>query len=615
VKIYQKLLKLLVIALFSALLLTIVFVPTGSSDLEPASGPTLGIKDTTRVQPPAFASPGEAKALNPNPPSEGVKLVFIHHSCGNNWLDAGHGDLGDTLGDNHYYVSDTYYDWGPDSIGSYTDIGNWWRWFRGENSSIYLSALYTTTNQNADYTRPMADPGGENEIIMFKSCYPNSNIWGNPDDPPNDDPNPPRDFAPNSADHNVANIKRIYNDILEYFETRQDKLFVVITAPPRVATSTDAARAANARAVNNWLVYEWLADYAYHNVAVFDFYNVLTTNGGDADTNDYGWSTGNHHRVVTTTVPITIEHITDGDDDDSPDILEYPTGDGTNNHPSAAGNQKATGEFVPLLNAYYNCWKHGDCWDEVTDWISVTAVTDVSSVYPGETATFTLSVSASEGFSQPVTLALQGAPPGVTVSFDPNPVTPPGTSQLDVATTASTVAGTIPMTVTGSSGLLADTATLTLIVTSAAPSFTLSISPTVRLAEPNQVVSCTVTVRGIHGFDQPVTLEVVGLPTGVGAAWSTNPVTPDGFATLTLYIPSDPPWGDHPFHVVGTSGTHVVTEQGRLIVNYPYKSYLPIVSKQGWYHLSVSGRKTPPRRGLEHVSRRTCSQLLRRYQG
>jgi hypothetical protein len=112
-----------------------------------------------------------------------------------------------------------------------------------------------------------------------------------------------------------------------------------------------------------------------------------------------------------------------------------------------------------------------------------------------------------------------------------------------------------------------------------------------------------------------VTLEVVGLPTGVGAAWSTNPVTPDGFATLTLYIPSDPPWGDHPFHVVGTSGTHVVTEQGRLIVNYPYKSYLPIVSKQGWYHLSVSGRKTPPRRGLEHVSRRTCSQLLRRYQG
>jgi hypothetical protein len=49
------------------------------------------------------------------------------------------------------------------------------------------------------------------------------------------------------------------NDILAYFATRQDKLFVLIVSPPPLANDTDAAHAANARAVANWLVNDWLA--------------------------------------------------------------------------------------------------------------------------------------------------------------------------------------------------------------------------------------------------------------------------------------------------------------------------------------------------------------------
>jgi hypothetical protein len=56
---------------------------------------------------------------------------------------------------------------------------------------------------------------------------------------------------------------------------------------------------------------------------------------------------GNHHRWWNGEV----QHKTDGDDDASPNILEYPTED---DHPSMAGNQKATAEFVPLLNNVYN---------------------------------------------------------------------------------------------------------------------------------------------------------------------------------------------------------------------------------------------------------------------
>lgn len=64
------------------------------------------------------------------PPSSTVNLVFIHHSTGENWLNDDNGGLGLALLDNNYFVSDTNYGWGPDSIGDRTDIGNWWEWFR-----------------------------------------------------------------------------------------------------------------------------------------------------------------------------------------------------------------------------------------------------------------------------------------------------------------------------------------------------------------------------------------------------------------------------------------------------------------------------------------------------
>jgi hypothetical protein len=51
-----------------------------------------------------------------------------------------------------------------------------------------------------------------------------------------------------------------------------------------------------ARVFNNWLVNKWLTNYTVGNVFVFDFYNVLTSNGGNANTNDLGLETGNHHR-------------------------------------------------------------------------------------------------------------------------------------------------------------------------------------------------------------------------------------------------------------------------------------------------------------------------------
>lgn len=251
---------------------------------------------------------------NTKSPLDTVKLIFIHHSTGENWLSDENGQLGLALRDNNYFVSDTNYGWGPDSIGDTTDIGHWWLWFRGPDSSNYLRALYKEDGQNCQYSRLSNNPGGENEIIIFKSCFPNSALQGNPNDPiPSISSNPLKGEAAGSEVHTVANAKGIYIDLLEYFKTRPDKLFIVITAPPL----SDPTNAENARFFNNWLANDWLKDYPYKNVAVFDFYSVLT-NGGNT--------------------------------------LAYPSSFG-DDHPSKEGNQKATGEFINFLNNAYYQWK------------------------------------------------------------------------------------------------------------------------------------------------------------------------------------------------------------------------------------------------------------------
>lgn len=292
----------------------------------------------------AMAADSTANPTNP------VKLVFAHHSVGEQWLDDGHGGLGIALRDHNYFVSDTNYEWGPadadigsGTIGDHTDIGNWWNWFRGPHSSTYLSALYSESEQHPSYSRLPADPGGQNTIVMFKSCFPNSELTGSMSDPvPPIGSNPLRG---GSSPLTVANCRGIYNDLLEYFKTRQDKLFMVITAPPELGLISPASD----RAFNNWLVNDWLSAYPYKNVFVFDFYNTLTTSGGTPDVSDVGAAGGNHHRWWNNAV----QHKIDG----GSDILAYPNGG--DSHPTAAGSQKATAEFVPLLNVAYNRFKGG----------------------------------------------------------------------------------------------------------------------------------------------------------------------------------------------------------------------------------------------------------------
>lgn len=265
----------------------------------------------------------ETYALNSAKPKTPVKLVFIHHSVGENWLSDGNGNLGRILGQSNYFISDTNYGWGPEGIGDRTDILNWSEWFTGSRSSLFLKALYKESGTHSSYTRTLPDPGGENQIVMFKSCFPNSQLGGKPSDPPSQ-----------AQDLTVGHAKHVYNRLLQYFRTRPDKLFIVITAPP----VQDATQAANARTFNRWLVKDWLKEnnYPHANVAVWNFHAVLS-------------HPGNHHQLRNGRV----EHV----DTIGRGTLHYDSnGD---DHPSAAGNRKATAEFVPMLNVFYNRWQAG----------------------------------------------------------------------------------------------------------------------------------------------------------------------------------------------------------------------------------------------------------------
>ncbi len=321
-------------------------------------------------------------AVDNSPPSSPVKLVFIHHSTGGNWLaDANseqpYGELGKALMNNNYYVSATNYGWGPDGIGDRTDIPNWPSWFTQSGSSAVLSALYSETGQNIEgygsWTRLSTDPGGENTIVMFKSCFPNSDLYGSPSDGP---------ASSLSDQFTVSNAKAVYNNLLTYFQTKTDKLFIVITAPPQTENGytddyqTAAERAANARAFNNWLVNDWLDGYAYDNVAVFDYYNVLT-------------ATDNHHRWKDNAV----EHVTNT----SYNFAAYPL-DEWDSHPNSTGHQKATTEFVDLLNYYYNKWQAGSTGtssDDVT--FTNLSISPSGSPQAGTPVTVTANAHSSSG--------------------------------------------------------------------------------------------------------------------------------------------------------------------------------------------------------------------------
>ncbi len=232
-------------------------------------------------------------------------LLFIHHSCGQNWLNHSlnnallEKEYIDERNDITYGVTMTPDNGRPASLGGTpgdrTDMNHWILWFND-----YLESVKEKGSED-----------GRNRIIMFKSCYPNNAVSSEGSTPGD----------PFSGEKTVENYKAVftypdgtteyerngytYKALEEIFAENPDILFIFVTAPPQCWADADPENAKRARDFYTWLKDEWFQQYQedseeINNVAIFDWFDVLAY-GEDATQHanmlkeKYGGNTGDSH--------------------------------------------------------------------------------------------------------------------------------------------------------------------------------------------------------------------------------------------------------------------------------------------------------------------------------
>jgi uncharacterized membrane protein len=80
----------------------------------------------------------------------------------------------------------------------------------------------------------------------------------------------------------------------------------------------------------------------------------------------------------------------------------------------------------------------------------------------GQSATYTITIKALNGFTGPVSFSVSGFPSGSTVGFNPNPAAT--SSVLTVTTVGGTPAGRYTLTISGTGGSTTHTVRVTLVV-------------------------------------------------------------------------------------------------------------------------------------------------------
>jgi hypothetical protein len=272
----------------------------------------------------------DLSGFSPDKPEQAIDLLFLHHSVGGQWLasaaeDPVHGGgLRAALESQGYRVHTATY---GSRLGERTDLFDWPAKFRDSMQDVL----------RIDRQDGQLAQGGQNRVVMFKSCFPNNHFVGAgvaPGDPA-------------GPELTLENARAALRALLPEFQKQPNVLFVYVTAPPlapragaeraykrlakkllgRTTRQDELARTGPlARRFNDWVTAAdgWLAGYPARNVAVFDYYGVLTDSGTAPALR--GGASGASH------------------------FLRYPTAGGFDSHPSKEGQAKATAVFVPWLN-------------------------------------------------------------------------------------------------------------------------------------------------------------------------------------------------------------------------------------------------------------------------
>lgn len=184
-----------------------------------------------------------------------TRMVFLHHSVGYGILR--YGGLEDSLRKMGIMIKSATY---GDDIGNKTDILDWLPKFRNDVDSI----LKFKSHPNLYYADDRA-----NDIVMFKSCFPNSDITAEGEEPGD----------PLSRSRTITNLQAAFEQLRDETSKHPDRLFIYMTAPPLVPGATTPENALRARKFNRWLVNEFLPRYrletGLENLVIFDLYDIL----------------------------------------------------------------------------------------------------------------------------------------------------------------------------------------------------------------------------------------------------------------------------------------------------------------------------------------------------
>ncbi len=181
----------------------------------------------------------------------------------------------------------------------------------------------------------------------------------------------------------------------------------------------------------------------------------------------------------------------------------------------------------------------------------------------GNSVSSYVSVDAQYGFSGSVALSITGLPSGVTAVFSPSSTTSNSTLVLTAGNTAPV--GQYPLTISGTSGGVTVTTPLTLGVF--APTFSLSSPGGVYAGQGTSNNNIYLYVNSQYGFSGSVNLALSGLPSGVTAAFSTNPTT--DASSLTLNVSPSAAVGSSSLTLTGTSGSVTQTSTFPLTIYAP----------------------------------------------
>ncbi len=183
------------------------------------------------------------------------RIVFMHHSVGRGLLERG--KLREQLLNRGILVKGATF---GDELGEDTDMNFWLNKFRRQMPQILSFKAHPNQYRTDSVT---------NNIVMFKSCFPNSDIVS-------DGPEPGDPAVPTRT---IANYKALFGELKKEFAKYPNTLFIYLTAPPLVPESTTPENARRARAFNTWAVNEFVTAYrqetGLNNFAAFDLFAVL----------------------------------------------------------------------------------------------------------------------------------------------------------------------------------------------------------------------------------------------------------------------------------------------------------------------------------------------------